>query len=100
MNNPESQTLINIGVDVGKANLDIALHPSGKFFTIPNSQVHIRELVHILKGFAIERIVVEATGRHEHALVQACSQAGLPIIVVNAHQRKALRPSHRRVGKN
>tara|TARA_R110001599_G_scaffold91341_3_gene239969 strand:+ start:12607 stop:13392 length:786 start_codon:yes stop_codon:yes gene_type:complete len=27
--------------------------------------------------------VVEATGRHEHALVQACSQAGLPIIVVN-----------------
>ena len=27
--------------------------------------------------------MVEATGRHEHALVQACSQAGLPIIVVN-----------------
>jgi len=83
MNNSENQTLINIGVDVGKANLDIALHPSGQFFTIPNSRTHIRELVKILKGFPIERIVVEATGRYEHALVQACSKAGLPIIVVN-----------------
>ena len=27
--------------------------------------------------------MVEATGRYEHALVQACDQAGLPIIVVN-----------------
>lgn len=83
MNTPENQTLINIGVDVGKANLDIALHPSGQSFTIPNSTTHIRELVKILKGYAIERIVVEATGRYEHALVRASSQAGLPIIVVN-----------------
>jgi transposase len=27
--------------------------------------------------------VVEATGRYEHALVQACDQAGLPTIIVN-----------------
>jgi transposase len=83
MNNSKIQISVNIGVDVGKANLDIALHPTGQFYSIPNSEAHIQRFVKILKGYAIERIVVEATGRYEHALVQACDQAGLPIIVVN-----------------
>ncbi|WP_417536784.1 IS110 family transposase [Methylophaga sp.] len=83
MNNTEIQTPVNVGVDVGKANLDIALHPSGQFYTIPNTEAHIRRFVRILKNYAIERIVVEASGRYEHALVQACDQADLPIIVVN-----------------
>ena len=83
MNNTEIQTPVNVGVDVGKANLDIALHPSGQFHTIPNTEAHIRHFVQILKNYNVERIVVEASGRYEHALVQACDQAGLPIIVVN-----------------
>ena len=83
MNNTEIQTPVNLGVDVGKANLDIALHPSGQFYTIPNTEAHVRRFVRILKNYEIERIVVEASGRHEHALVQACDQAGLPIIAVN-----------------
>jgi len=83
MNNTEIQTPVNVGVDVGKANLDIALHPSGQLYTIPNTEAHIRRFVRILKNYEIERVVVEATGRYEHALVQACNQAGLPIIVVN-----------------
>jgi transposase len=83
MNNSKVQISINIGVDVGKANLDVALHPSGQFYSIPNSEAHIRKFVKILRGYSIERIVVESTGRYEHDLVQACDQAGLPIIVVN-----------------
>ncbi|WP_336368639.1 IS110 family transposase [Marinobacter sp. C2H3] len=83
MNNTEIQTPVNVGVDVGKANLDIALHPSGQFHTVPNTEAHIRHFVKILKDYNVERIVVEASGRYEHALVQACNQAGLPIIVVN-----------------
>lgn len=83
MNNTEIQTPVNIGIDVGKANLDVAIHPSGQSHSFPNSDAHIRHLVQILKKYDIERIVVEATGRYEHALVSACHQAGLPIIVVN-----------------
>lgn len=83
MNNTEIQTPVNVGVDVGKANLDIALHPSGQFYTIPNTEAHIRRFVRILKNYEVERIVVEASGRHEHTLVQACDRAGLPIIIVN-----------------
>lgn len=83
MNNTEIQTPVNIGIDVGKANLDVAIYPSGQSYSFPNSDAHIRHLVQILKKYDIERIVVEATGRYEHALVSACHQAGLPIIVVN-----------------
>ncbi|MBU2872992.1 IS110 family transposase [Marinobacter salexigens] len=53
------------------------------FIRFPTAKLHIRRFVQILKGYSIERIVVEATGRYEHALVQACDQAGLPIIFVN-----------------
>ena len=83
MNHTEIPTPVNVVVDVGKANLDIALHPSGQFYTIPNTEAHIRRFVRILKNYAIERIVVESSGRYEQALVQACDQAGLPIIIVN-----------------
>ncbi|MBU2872993.1 hypothetical protein [Marinobacter salexigens] len=38
MNNSKIQIPVNIGVDVGKANLDIALHPSGELYSIPNSE--------------------------------------------------------------
>ena len=83
MTNKENQIEINVGVDVGKSQLDVALHPLGQHVSIPNSNIHIRELIRILKDHPVKRIVVEATGRYEHAFVAACTQAGLPVIVVN-----------------
>ena len=82
MNNTEIQT--SVGVDVGKAILNIAFHSSGRFYTVPNTEAHILRFVRNLKNYEIERIVVEASGRHENAMVQACHQAGLPIIIVNS----------------
>jgi transposase len=81
--NTESQISINVGVDVGKSKLDIVLHPLDLHFQIPNDEESILKVVHVLKKRNIERIVVEATGRHEHAFVFACDQANLPIVVVN-----------------
>ncbi len=79
----ESQIKINVGVDVGKSKLDIVLHPLDLHFQIPNDEESILKVVHVLKKRNIERIVVEATGRYEHAFVFACDQANLPIVVVN-----------------
>ncbi|WP_106592748.1 IS110 family transposase [Marinobacterium halophilum] len=79
----ESQISINVGVDVGKSTLDIVLHPLDLYFQIPNDEDSILKVVHVLKKRNIERIVVEATGRYEHAFVFACDQANLPIVVVN-----------------
>ncbi len=79
----ESQIQINVGVDVGKSKLDIVLHPLDLHFQISNDEESILKVVHVLKKRNIERIVVEATGRYEHAFVFACDQANLPIVVVN-----------------
>jgi len=79
----ENQIEINVGVDVGKSKLDIVLHPLDLHFQISNDEQSILKVVHVLKKRNIERIVVEATGRHEHAFVFACDQANLPIVVVN-----------------
>ncbi len=81
--NTESQISINVGVDVGKSKLDIVLHPLDLHFQISNDEDSILKVVQVLKKRNIERIVVEATGRYEHAFVFACDQANLPIIVVN-----------------
>ncbi len=81
--NTESQISINVGVDVGKSKLDIVLHPLDLHFQISNDEESILKVVHVLKKLNIERIVVEATGRYEHAFVFACDQANLPIVVVN-----------------
>ena len=34
MNNTEIQTPVNVGVDAGKANLDISIHPFGQFYPV------------------------------------------------------------------
>jgi len=81
--NTESQIEINVGVDVGKSKLDIVLHPLDLHFQISNDEEQILKTVQVLKTHNVKRIVVEATGRYEHAFVFACDQADLPIIVVN-----------------
>ena len=83
MSSMESQIEINVGVDVGKSKLDIVLHPLDLHFQIPNDEEQILKTVQVLKTHNIKRIVVEATGRYEHAFVFACDQADLPIVVVN-----------------
>ena len=74
--------LINAGVDVGKACLDICLHETGELKQFPNTESGVKRLIKWLNTGAVERLVVEATGRMERLLVEQASAAGLPIIVV------------------
>lgn len=69
MINPKEQIEVNVGVDVGKSQLDIHLHPLDLHFSIPNQQEAINKVVKVLKGYPVKRIVTEATGRHEHNFV-------------------------------
>jgi transposase len=75
-----------IGIDVAKAELEIAVRPSGERWTAPNEASGIRELVARLTALAPGRIVLEATGGYELALVGALATAGLPLVVVNPRQ--------------
>ena len=72
-----------VGIDVAKANLDVASEPPGLTTTVPNTEVGLQALVPQLQARAPERIVVEATGGYELPVVRALVEAALPVIVVN-----------------
>lgn len=71
----------NVGVDVGKTQLDICIHERDLSFSVDNSPAGIRRALNRLARYNLARIVVEATGRYEYTLVEAAMDKGLPIIV-------------------
>lgn len=74
---------INVGVDAGKAQLDIHVRPLDESFSVANNPAGIRQAVRRLRKLAPTRIVIEATGRLELAFVLAAQQAKLPVTVAN-----------------
>ena len=74
---------VNVGVDVGKNQLDLYLLERDRALTVPNEEQAILVLVRSLNRYRVERIVVEATGRLEQPFVRAALAAGLPVIVVS-----------------
>lgn len=83
MNNQLNQKEINVGVDTGKQSLDVYVYPLNHHFTVTNNVLGIQEAVKIIKKANPTRIVIEATGRLEHAFVLACIKAKLPVVVAN-----------------
>ena len=74
---------VNVGVDVGKSQLDLYLLERDRAFSVPNEEQSIASLIQSLRRYHIERIVIEATGRLEQPFVRAALAAGLPVIVVS-----------------
>ena len=74
---------VNVGVDVGKSQLDLFLLERDRALTVPNEEQAIASLIRRLSRYRIERIVIEATGRLEQPFVRAALAAGLPVIVVS-----------------
>ena len=77
---------VYVGIDVAKANMDIAVHPSGKCWSFTNDDRGISEAVSRLRESSPTLIVMEATGGVEAPLVAALAVAGLPVVVVNPRQ--------------
>lgn len=74
--------LVNVGVDVSKDTLDVHLLERDLSLSVPNDERSIASLINRLARYRLERIVVEATGRLEHAFVSAAIARGLPVVVV------------------
>ena len=92
-------TQSNIGIDVSKSHLDVAVRPQQEKFRVTNDDVGRASLVKRLKKFHPERIVLEPTGGYEAAIVQALVGANLPVIVVNARQVRAFAQASGRLAK-
>lgn len=73
---------INVGVDVGKYQLDFYLWERNKHFTVENNETGIREAIKTLNRYHIVRVVMEATGRYEMALASAAFEKGFPVCIV------------------
>ena len=65
-----------VGIDVSKKQLDIALYPSGTGFSVTNSNDGYEQLLRLLMPYAIDGIVLEATGGLERGAMQALEQGG------------------------
>jgi transposase len=75
-----------IGIDAAKAQLDIALRPSGERWAVSNDASGVATLVDRVQALKPTRIVLEATGGLERAVTSALATAGLPVVVVNPRQ--------------
>ena len=79
-------TVSYIGIDVAKAQLDVAVRPSGEQWVSATDPASLDELVGRLQALHPELIVLEATGGREAPAVAALAAAGLPVAVVNPRQ--------------
>jgi transposase len=75
-----------VGVDVSRDWLDVALSDDVVTRRVANTAAGIQSLVSELRPLEPERIVVEATGGLEEALVRALSEQRLCVAVMNPRQ--------------
>lgn len=83
-----SESPVCVGIDVAKAQLDLAVRPPGARWSAPNDEAGITPLVTQLQAVAPTLIVLEATGGFQRAVVAALTVGGLPGVVANPRQTR------------
>ena len=80
---------LNVGIDVSKRVLDVAWIGEGVANVVrqfANDEKGHEAVITALRGQAIERIVLEASGGYETTAANALAASGLPVVVVNPKQ--------------
>ena len=75
-----------IGIDVSKAQVDVAVRPTGQRWAASYNETGIGELVSQIVDIGPAMVLLEATGGLEVPLVAALAAAALPVVVVNPRQ--------------
>lgn len=78
-----------VGIDVGKTGLDVALEGAVSVAHYANTPAGRRKLVGKLVKLTDARVLLEATGGYEDALLEACADAGLWVARVNPRQARS-----------
>ena len=79
-----SEAQAYVGIDVSKAELEVAVGEEG--WTVSNDESGIETLLEQLRERPIELVVLEATGGHETPAAAVLAEAGLPVVVANPRQ--------------
>jgi transposase len=77
-----------VGIDVGKARLDVHIRPLGQHFVVGNDAAGLAELAIRLEVHAPSLIVLEASGGYERSAAIGLLERGLPVAVVNPRQTR------------
>ena len=75
-----------VGIDVSKAQVDVAVRPTGQRWVVSYDETGVKELVSQMVGLGPAMVLLEATGGLELPLVAALAAAALPLVVVNPRQ--------------
>ena len=75
-----------VGIDVSKAQVDVAVRPTGQRWVVSYDETGIKELVSQMVDLCPAMVLLEATGGLELPLVAALAAAALPVVVVNPRQ--------------
>ena len=94
-----SDAPVFVGIDVAKAQLDVAFRPTAEVWAVPNDEAGIATLVVRVQAVPPPLIVLEATGGLEMPVTAALAAAGLPVVVVNPRQARDFAKATGRLAK-
>jgi transposase len=94
-----SEPQVFVGIDVSKAQLDVALRPTEDHWHVSNDEVGIAGLVERLQAVQPTLIVLEATGGLEVPVAGALAEAGLPVVGVNPRHARDFAKATGRLAK-
>ncbi len=80
------QEAIYVGIDVAKAQLDVAVRPTDDRWEVSHDDAGVRQLVSRLKAIEPAMVLLEASGGLELPLVAALAAHSVPVVVVNPRQ--------------
>ena len=83
-----NQEMVVVGIDVGKANLDVCIAPLGEARQFRNDAGGRRGLRKMLHKAEVELVVVEATGRYHRDVHKSLHDAGFRVAVVSPLQAR------------
>jgi len=81
--NPQFDPEMYVGIDVSKAQLDVAIGQEGETWQAANTAAGIQTTIQRLEAYPPRLVVVESTGGLEKPLVKALQAAGLPVALVH-----------------
>lgn len=87
------------GIDVAKDTLAVAVRPGGEAWTVANTPAAHATLCERLRGLGVERVVLEATGGYECAVLTALAASGLSAVRIDPRRARSFAVVVGRVAK-
>ena len=81
---------VGIGIDVAKAKVDVASSDGALAVTVARTAKGLAGLLEQLAHFTVHRVVLEATGGYEKAVLDVLCAAGLPVVLIQPRRARAL----------